>query len=536
MSTRPDRFALIAILVLAAALRFAWIETVPLGLSPDEAVNGYDAYSIARTGRDHHGNALPLTMQAFNDYRMPAFVYSLVPFVAFFGLEPAVVRGVAAVWGLLNIVLIYGLTRDLIDRRTALLAAFLLSISIWHLPLSRYGHEGVVASCAMTLMVYVFFKWQETLELKWLFGLAVASGLAFYSYGVMVIIVPGMLIALGLIFFQRKRSYWLGMLSIVLLLMLEMAPYWYLYFRFPQLYQARFADISVLRQAGSWLSALPTVVANFFVHLSPDFLLVSGDHDLLYHPPGFGQLYWIQAPFLLLAFGTWRTHRRALALLAVWIVLAILPAALTIEGLPHSMRTVVAIVPFQILTALGFTTVVRWMAGLRRDLMLSRASAKNGLALSNILTSPTWLFVAVAAIVLLVQGVWFIGDYFLVYPHQAAGRFFYGAKEAIEFIEGQRAEAPTINVTDKLNQAYIYVLFYGRYDPKQFQSDTVRQTRGVFDPVTAFDKYFFGDIEQLYEQNPQGLYMATPTELGDLEPVLIVRNPDTTPAYLVFKR
>src|SRR5208282_6508390 len=88
-----------AALLAGIGLRVTWLDQVPPGFNQDEACNGYDAYSILRTGRDQHGNFLPLVVQAFNDYRMPLFDYSLVPLIAAFGLTPAVVRLGAAVWG-----------------------------------------------------------------------------------------------------------------------------------------------------------------------------------------------------------------------------------------------------------------------------------------------------------------------------------------------------------------------------------------------------------------------------------------------------
>ena len=90
----------IAVALLAGAgLRVARLGSVPLGLAQDEAVDGYDAYSILKTGRDHHGNFMPIVMQGFNDYRMPLFQYSLVPLVWMLGLKTEVVRLGAGIWG-----------------------------------------------------------------------------------------------------------------------------------------------------------------------------------------------------------------------------------------------------------------------------------------------------------------------------------------------------------------------------------------------------------------------------------------------------
>src|SRR5208337_5019255 len=94
-------YALVVVIALIAGvgLRVARLGSVPLGFDQDEACSAYDAYSILKTGRDHHGNFLPLALQAFNDYRMALFGYSLIPVIGLFGLKPAVVRLGAAIWG-----------------------------------------------------------------------------------------------------------------------------------------------------------------------------------------------------------------------------------------------------------------------------------------------------------------------------------------------------------------------------------------------------------------------------------------------------
>ena len=83
-------------LLRGATLRLVKLQNVPLALDLDEAVNSYDAYSLALTGSDHHGNQLPVVSQGFNDYRMALFDYSLVPMVRMFGLKASLVRAAAA--------------------------------------------------------------------------------------------------------------------------------------------------------------------------------------------------------------------------------------------------------------------------------------------------------------------------------------------------------------------------------------------------------------------------------------------------------
>jgi hypothetical protein len=92
-------FALLA----GVVLRTVQLGTIPPGLHPDEAVEGYDAYSILKTGREHHGEFLPIIVEGFHDYRMPLFDYSLVPLVATVGLKASAVRLGAALWGIVDL-------------------------------------------------------------------------------------------------------------------------------------------------------------------------------------------------------------------------------------------------------------------------------------------------------------------------------------------------------------------------------------------------------------------------------------------------
>src|SRR5260370_17176755 len=79
-------------LIVGVGIRVARLDKMPPALNQDEACDGYDAYSILTTGRDHHGNFMPIVMQGFNDYRMPLLQYSLVPLVAPFHLQTKFLR------------------------------------------------------------------------------------------------------------------------------------------------------------------------------------------------------------------------------------------------------------------------------------------------------------------------------------------------------------------------------------------------------------------------------------------------------------
>src|SRR5512143_1821926 len=111
MESDPRKFKLsfthclliIAILV-GSILRFAQLKQIPPGIEQDEAVNGYDAYSLFLTGRDHHGHPFPFAgLESFGDWVSPLLTFITTPAVGLFGLRVEVVRGVAAALGVLAI-------------------------------------------------------------------------------------------------------------------------------------------------------------------------------------------------------------------------------------------------------------------------------------------------------------------------------------------------------------------------------------------------------------------------------------------------
>ena len=133
------------ILILAFALRFWQLGKIPLSLDWDEVSNAYNAYSILKTGRDEYGKILPLYNRSFDDYKPPAYMYLNVPAVAIFGLTPFAARLPSAILGFLTIPALYFLVKRLVkDEKVALMSAFLLAISPWHMQFFRVGFDKKV--------------------------------------------------------------------------------------------------------------------------------------------------------------------------------------------------------------------------------------------------------------------------------------------------------------------------------------------------------------------------------------------------------
>ncbi|HNV45383.1 MAG TPA: hypothetical protein PKG78_03045, partial [Candidatus Woesebacteria bacterium] len=85
-------FFLLFLFVIVIIFRLAKLKTAPRTIMIDEASHAYIAYSLLKTGRDEHGQSWPIIFKAFGDQKLPAYAYTLIPFLAVLPLEPWVVR------------------------------------------------------------------------------------------------------------------------------------------------------------------------------------------------------------------------------------------------------------------------------------------------------------------------------------------------------------------------------------------------------------------------------------------------------------
>src|SRR3990170_6013438 len=166
----------ILIVVIASFLRFFSISTNPPSLTWDEASWGYNAYSLGIDGRDEFGRFLPLTyLESFGDFKPPVYAYLSVLPVKLLGLNEFSTRFASAFFGILTVLLTYFLVRKIFPRASpllALLSAGVLTISPWHILLSRAAFEANVATFFIVLGTYLFLL---SLEKRWFLPASVLS-------------------------------------------------------------------------------------------------------------------------------------------------------------------------------------------------------------------------------------------------------------------------------------------------------------------------------------------------------------------------
>ncbi len=410
MSSTLHRICLLAILGVAATTRLAYLDDAPPGIHHDEASNGYDGYSILETGKDRWGRPWPIVLEGFgrSDYRAALYAYLTIPFHAALGPESLTLstRLPAATCGVLAVLCLYALVARTHDPRTGLWAALFLTLSPWHLQISRFGHEStlttVVTIAALYLMARAGWPFRAHDDLARLniprerppkdrsltvaaryfealsatrpklrrIPLAAAGAvfaLSFYTYPSMRFFTPALLIAGALCYRRAIVDAWrdrrdrMAIMLMVTTAGLVATPMTLLTITHWDKVMARAEQVSLFHQSVSTVDALTQSAGQYLAHFSPSWLFTQGDAYPVQAPPGYGQLSFALAPFLVAGLYTAFKQRRSNAtglLLIAWLVLHPVAASVT-DHAPHALRSACGLPVFQWLAAIGCSEMVR---------------------------------------------------------------------------------------------------------------------------------------------------------------------------------
>lgn len=540
---------LVLIVGFAFFIRMYKVTSVPPSLSWDEVSIGYNAYSILKTGRDEHGRFLPIdTFVAYGDYKPPLAVYLTAPFVAVFGLTELAVRLPSVIAGTLAVLLTYLVVLELLKTRQKEFSfdiwhltfdiptttALLLVISPWHIQLSRAGWEANIALTILILGIWLVLRARRSPRL--LIVCWVPFVLAMYTFNSARYVAP----LLGLLFFvwvresmvSYKRYAALGIV-IALLVLAPLVPHMVspeARLRFTEV--NIFSDLSIIEKANERMAIdggglLANILHNrrvgfaieylkhFFDHFQPWFLFISGDGNPKFSLQNVGQLYLIEAPFLV--YGIYRlftTDAKLAWTLVLWVVFAILPAAMARET-PHALRIENSLPVWQIVIAYGLVTLVK--------------SRKSKVKSKVLLVAYSLLLIASFSY------LWH--NYFNHYAKEYSSEWQYGYKQAIAAMQKFEGSYNTVVVSVAYGRSYMYTLFYTRMDPSAY----LLSKKSTFDAagfyhVFGFGKYRFSDRGiGSFEQGI--LYVGLPGEApGGARVLATISRPNGEPAFVIFDR
>ncbi len=525
------------IVLLAFFLRIVNVGNIPSSLSWDEVSIGYNAYSILKTRRDEHKKFLPLdAFAAYGDYKPPLTIYLTVPSIVLFGLNEFSVRLPSVLAGSLAVFLTYLLVKELFKKspvvyQLALLSAFLLAISPWHIQLSRAGFEANVATTLMIFGIWLVLKARENRGLLFICWLPFVA--AIYTFNSARYLVPFLGLAL-LVYakniFLLHRKQLISGIVVSFIVLLPILPH--LLSKEARLRFAEvniFSDLSVIQTSNERIAYdnnsivgkifhnrriafIRSYLNHFFDHFESGFLFIHGDGNPKFSIQDVGELYLIELPFLILGiYWMFISERKNAWFLLFWLIAAIIPAA-TARETPHALRIEDSLPTWQVFIAFGIITFITRFRSINKKKII-----------------------IVGIIVLYITNFsYYLSNYYSHYAKEYSGEWQYGYREAIQFIQPIKNQYNSIVMTENIGRAYAYVLFYEQYNPEQLWKaiDASFDAAGFYN-VYGLGTYRFvkegigeGKLKTLYilgpKDVPAGVRILKTITLLNGEPVLII--------------
>ncbi len=460
---------LLVITILGFVIRFYQLGKAPAGLYLDEAAQGYNAYSILKTGKDEFGQFLPIVFRSFADFKTPIYIYLIVPLIPIFGLTPFTVRFPSFFFSVLTLPLIYLLVKKLFPKPApsmalALLTTLMLAISPWHTLFGRTNFECNVALFFLLSAVYSFYLSLKKPPLLILSALFFAITIP--AYHSQRVIVPLLLL---LLFVRHRRlllssshcrfsvgAFILGLLLSLPTLSIMTTPG----------FLARAATLNIFTGGPSgylswyqgplaslinarWYLATKEFFSLYLSYFSPRNLFHLGDYGPRSSFPDLATLFTWQYPFYL--FGLYRLvvekklGELRFFMLALFLISS-LPAAVTRDPFT-TIRALPMVIPLSFIVALGLVRGFQLISPVFRKTALFCFGFALVYSLVNLYSS---------AIVL--------------NEHFRAPFWDYGWRQVVDRLNTLDQKLPVV-IDNARGEAYSQVLFFTLFDPRQYQKD-----------------------------------------------------------------
>ena len=538
---------LLLITTLGFIVRFYRLGEAPAGLYLDEAAQGYNAYSILKTGRDEFGKFFPVVFRSFADFKTPIYIYLIVPLIPIFGLTPFTVRLPSFIFSVLTLPLVYFLIRRLLNRAKiatplALLTVLLLAISPWHTLFARADFEANIALFFLLLAIYVFYSALKRPSL--LILSAFFFVVAFSAYHAERIIVPLILLLLFIRHYRtllatHQRPFLLAGLILGFLLSLPTlfvmaTPGWAarattlnIFTANPSGYLAWYHGPASTLVNASWYLWVKEFFALYFSYLSPRNLFFLGDSNPRTAYPDLAPFFTWQFPLYL--FGLYRlvkdTSLRELRFLILALLLiSPLPAAMTRDPF-STIRALPLVIPLTLIITLG--------------LIRSYQSLKP--AGQRTLIRIGFVGVIIYSLFNLGSSAFVLNEYF------NAKNWDYGWRQVVEVLNRLDPKLPLV-VDSARGEIYSEILFFSRFSPLQYQEKNFEvpldeyyqnlqrnpiktigniTVRGIaWKPDLAKEQYLVGDHLAISVEQIENNHLTLIKEIN---------YPDGTPAFRIVK-
>lgn len=535
MRIKKTNLAVLLITVFAFLVRIAFVNDVPPSLNWDEVSHGINARFVLQSGRDEWMNQFPGIFRAYGDYKLPVYIYTLSIFFRIFGESDLVVRLPSILAGTFLVPLFFLVSRKIVmilkintnADLIGILGSLLLAINPWNFFTSRIALEANLALFIFVLggAILLYSK-----SYKWIISGLIILSLSALTYNSFRVLTPIVILVLPLLNLTSKlkkpnlriKLSNATLLGWVISLLISVSSYLMpgSLSRFENvslINQATVGEIEQLRNSSDMNPIIERIiynrpvyfvskfVKNYVVSFSPAFLFLEGGSQRQFSLPGFGVMYLVSAPLLIMGgLIFFRAKSNKFKLFLVLLLLASPIAASSTNDAPHVLRLIPLSVALVFLSAVGFGFIYQ----------------KNRVVFTAIL------------LLLLLNSAIYLRNYFTVYADKYSASWQFGSKEMVEIVRSKEDAYQKVLITKKYGEPHAFMVWYSRYSYNQYVLDDnlVRYQQSNWWWVDAFDKYIFLNDWQISDSGP--IFSSESGVTVDCSKVrcLLVTSPNNAPS------
>lgn len=485
---------IVLIMLVGMSIRLVNIGGMPNALNCDEASEGYEAYSIWKYGIDRNGNHLPVFLKSWGSGQNILLAWMMIPFIAMLGLNTIAIRLPMAILSCVTLVLFYFLLKKITNKKVAIIGLAFLAICPWNIEKSRWALESNVFPDIILIATYLLVVGLNDKN-KFCYWISfIVYGLSVYAYGTSYMFLPLFLIALLITLVIKKEIRWkkaLGSLIVSTIVALPIILYVAIgvfdlpqinlpFMTIPKLTVNRYNEIT----SNSSNNFVKTCFFNFCGALK---VLLFGNDGLDFNSiKPYGLFY----PFSILFtfIGAWRFLKedsdiKYNYIFNIWLIVSLL---LFFFVEPNINRINIIMFPMIIYTSIGIAFICE--------------------------KSKT--IVIILSITYAIFFILFVRAYFKQ-NYKNYFTFDIGLKEVIEYAD---SKDENVVITNRLKEPYIYVLFYTKYDSRDFVNTVkVKDENVEYRQVESFGKYSFENLNGINDFKKNTIYVIKKEQYEDLK-------------------
>ncbi|KKQ18482.1 MAG: hypothetical protein US31_C0004G0044 [Berkelbacteria bacterium GW2011_GWA1_36_9] len=418
---------------------------------------GYNAYSLFATGLDRYGKSLPILFRSLGSFQLPLYTYLSIPPLAIFGPSISAIKLVSVISGIVAIVtsFFFVLKIKQYDKfQPALFAAFFVAISPWAIFFSRTANEanlGLALFSAGILLSLVSLSYP-----KFFLASGFILGLAPYAYYAERFTTILFLSAFCVLFLKtiRQNIKW-AVWGFAIFIILQLPFFTILgsnagFWRMGQVNY--FSDEFFVHNGGNFVNVpfgkaffiLREFMSQYLTYFSPRNLFFDADPQGVRSMPDISVFYsWMIIPFFFGLKLLLRQHHQTFAkILLLLIIILPIPAALTKDPF-YTTRVLPLLWSFTIIISLGFYRIF-------------------------VIIKPFILRFSVLSVLVIISFTQLYLSYFVLLKYERSDSFGLPFLELAR-ISQQYSQMNIVVDSTRQPEAYIWLAFFKKYDPKFFQ-------------------------------------------------------------------